>query len=45
MEILITILLVGAAGYFIFNNIKKKTSGQCDCGSCTSKCPKYEEKS
>ncbi|MEN8077159.1 FeoB-associated Cys-rich membrane protein [Clostridioides difficile] len=43
MEILITALLVIAAGYILFRNIKKSSKGNCNCGSCSSQCPKYKK--
>ncbi|WP_294387278.1 FeoB-associated Cys-rich membrane protein [uncultured Clostridium sp.] len=43
MEILITALLVIAAGYILFKNIKKSSKGGCNCSGCSSKCPKYKK--
>ena len=44
MEIIITIAIVASAVYLLYRNIKRKAEGKCDCGSCTSKCPKYDNK-
>jgi hypothetical protein len=41
LEILVTIFLVAIATFILYKNIKKKASGGCDCGSCASRCPKY----
>ena len=43
LEILITIILVASAAFILFKNIKKKASGKCDCGSCSSRCPNYDK--
>lgn len=44
MEILITIVIVASAGVLLYRNLKRKSQGKCDCGSCNSKCPKYNDK-
>ncbi|MEG0774790.1 FeoB-associated Cys-rich membrane protein [Clostridium sp.] len=44
MEILITAIIVISAGAILYRNLKRKSKGNCECGSCTSKCPKYEER-
>lgn len=44
MEILITIGIVILAAFIIYKNIKKSSKGECNCGSCSSKCPKFDEK-
>lgn len=43
MEITITIIIVACASFFLINSMKKKSQGKCDCGSCSSHCPKYPE--
>ena len=43
IETLFAALIVGTAGYIFYKSIKKKTKGQCDCGSCSQHCPMYEE--
>jgi NAD-dependent dihydropyrimidine dehydrogenase PreA subunit len=40
-EIIITAVLIAAAGYIFYKNFKKSASGECNCGSCSSSCPKY----
>ncbi|HCJ56820.1 MAG TPA: FeoB-associated Cys-rich membrane protein [Clostridiaceae bacterium] len=44
MEIVIAVSIVAAAVFIFYRSAKKKTSGNCDCGSCTSHCPLYEDK-
>nr|WP_207670941.1 FeoB-associated Cys-rich membrane protein [Caloramator sp. E03] len=45
MERIITIIIIITAIYILYKNIKKKSSGSCDCSSCTSHCQKYNNKS
>ncbi|MCM8711671.1 FeoB-associated Cys-rich membrane protein [Clostridium sp. SYSU_GA19001] len=40
-ELIITALVLGAAGFILYKNLKKSTNGECNCGSCSSSCPKY----
>jgi hypothetical protein len=40
-EIIIAGLLIAAAGYIFYKNFKKSASGECNCGSCSTSCPKY----
>lgn len=42
MEILITVIIVGAAGLILYKNIKSKKTGGCNCGSCSSHCSLYK---
>ncbi|MCY6370918.1 FeoB-associated Cys-rich membrane protein [Clostridium ganghwense] len=44
MEMFITILLIALAIFILVKSAKKKISGGCDCGSCSSHCPMYDEK-
>ena len=44
MEILITIIIILLAIFIIFKNLSKSSKGNCNCGSCSSHCPKYKEK-
>jgi len=44
VEILITIAIATFAIVILVKNAKKKASGQCDCGSCSSQCPMYKDK-
>ncbi|AFK85118.1 MULTISPECIES: FeoB-associated Cys-rich membrane protein [Thermoanaerobacterium] len=41
VEIIITSIIVVSAVFILYKNIKKSTSGQCNCGSCSSSCPKF----
>ncbi|MBR0576649.1 FeoB-associated Cys-rich membrane protein [Proteiniclasticum sp. BAD-10] len=43
MEIAITLLIVGAALYFLFGKIRKTAKGGCNCDSCVTSCPVYDE--
>lgn len=40
-EIIVTVGIIVVAGYILFKNLKKSVSGKCNCGSCSSSCPKY----
>ncbi len=42
-EVIVTILIVIAAVFIIYKNLKKKSKG-CNCACCTSKCPSYSSK-
>lgn len=44
LEKIIAGIIVIVAIYFLYKNFKKKSSGQCNCGSCSSHCPLYEDK-
>ncbi len=44
MEILIATLLVMAAIFILYRSAKRKAQGKCECGSCSSHCPMYENK-
>jgi hypothetical protein len=41
-ELIIAGLLIAAAGYIFYKNFKKSASGECNCGSCSTSCPKYD---
>jgi hypothetical protein len=41
IEITFTVIVIAIAGYIFYKNLKKSTSGECNCGSCSSSCPKY----
>ena len=43
LEIIITLILVVSAGFMLYKNIKKKASGNCNCGSCSTHCPSYDK--
>jgi ferrous iron transport protein B len=42
VEIIITAIVIAAAGFIFYKNLKKSTSGECNCGSCSKSCPKYD---
>ncbi|MFA6940003.1 MAG: FeoB-associated Cys-rich membrane protein [Clostridiaceae bacterium] len=44
-EIIITVLIILLSVYIIYRNIKNRSKGKCNCGSCSSHCPYYKEKS
>ncbi|WP_212904993.1 FeoB-associated Cys-rich membrane protein [Clostridium polyendosporum] len=44
MEIIVTIAIVGLAAFFLIRGFIKSSKGDCSCGSCSSHCPKYDEK-
>jgi len=37
VEISITLFIIAIAGHIIYHSLKKKGSGNCGCGSCSSK--------
>jgi ferrous iron transport protein B len=41
-QIIITVAIIAFAVYLLYKNVKKKASGQCDCGSCSSHCSNYK---
>lgn len=41
VEVIITVFILGAAGLIFFKNVKKSAQGKCNCGSCSTSCPKY----
>ena len=43
MEIFITILIILIAVFIIYKNIRKSSKGYCNCGSCSSHCPKNKK--
>lgn len=43
MEIIITTVIIAFAAFIIYRKFKKTSKGECDCGTCSSHCPKYEE--
>lgn len=43
MEIIATIVIGLFAVFIIYKNIKKSSKGDCNCGSCSSHCPKYKD--
>ncbi|WP_374118966.1 FeoB-associated Cys-rich membrane protein [Clostridium sp. OS1-26] len=45
VEIIVTSIIVIAAVCIFYRNLKKKGSGSCDCGSCSSHCPNYKNSS
>lgn len=42
LQVIITVGIIAFAIYLLAKNIKKKASGQCDCGSCSSHCSNYK---
>lgn len=42
MEIIITIIIVSAAGFILYKNLKSKKSSGCNCENCTSHCSYYK---
>lgn len=43
IEIVVTSIIVASSAYILYKNIKKKATGGCDCGSCSSHCPSYKK--
>ncbi|MGL5245137.1 MAG: FeoB-associated Cys-rich membrane protein [Sarcina sp.] len=44
MEILVTAIIILLVVFILYKNVKKSSKGQCNCGGCSSKCPKYKNK-
>lgn len=44
MEIVITVAIVGLAAFFLIRSFIKSSKGECGCGSCSTSCPKCDEK-
>lgn len=44
VEIIVTILIIAAALFLFVKSMKKKSSGQCDCGHCSESCSKLNVK-
>lgn len=36
IEIVISVVVIGFAVYTLFGSLKKKASGDCGCGNCSS---------
>ena len=43
IEIIVTGIIVIATIYIIYKNVKKGTKGECNCGTCSAKCPNRKE--
>lgn len=41
IEVIITVAIVAAAVFMLYKNLKKSASGKCNCGNCSSSCPKF----
>lgn len=41
IEIIFTLIVIAIAVFIFYKNLKKSTSGECNCGSCSTSCPKY----
>jgi len=41
VELIITAIIICAAGFIFYKNVKKSSKGECNCGSCSTSCPKY----
>lgn len=44
MEFVIALIIACTAGFALYKNIKGNKSGGCNCGSCSSHCPVYDQK-
>ena len=43
LELILTSGIVILAIFILYKNIKRKSQGKCDCGSCSSHCPQYKK--
>lgn len=43
IEILVTGGILIASAIILVKQFKKKSKGECNCGSCAAKCPNYKE--
>lgn len=41
VEVIITVLILAVAGFILFKNLRSSAQGKCNCGSCSTSCPKY----
>lgn len=37
-EIIVTALIITAAAYILYKNVKRVSSGKCSCGDCSNSC-------
>ena len=44
IEIIIAVLIIASALFLFIKSIRKKSSGDCDCGNCTKSCCPPEHK-
>ncbi|MCY6484575.1 FeoB-associated Cys-rich membrane protein [Clostridium aestuarii] len=44
IEIILTIIIASLSVFTLVKSAKKKISGKCDCDSCSSHCPQYNNK-
>ena len=44
MEIVITLGILVLSLYIVVNKFKKASKGDCNCSSCDTGCPVYEDK-
>lgn len=44
MEIVITLGILVLSLYIVVNKFKKTAKGDCNCGTCDTGCPVYDEK-
>ena len=42
MEIIATLVILGLSLYIIVRKLQKTSKGDCNCGSCDTKCPIYD---
>ena len=42
-ELIVTAIIFLGAGLILYKNLKNKSSGKCDCGSCSTHCVNYKE--
>ncbi len=43
VEIIVTSAIVITAAGLLYRSVKKKANGECDCGSCSTHCPKHKK--
>jgi len=44
MEIVITLAILGLSLYIVVSKFKKASKGDCNCGTCDTGCPVYDDK-
>ena len=43
IQIIVTGVIALSAVYILYKSMKKKSTGGCDCGSCSAHCPSYKK--
>lgn len=44
MEIIITLGIIFFTAFVVYRTFKKSSTGNCNCGTCSTNCPMYKDK-